>query len=163
MRIPMRKAEKDKRALSDDGPIFLTPAGIKKMEQQIVELTAKLPSLAQEVRRTQEMGDLSENAAYQAAKQELRRTDSRIFTLKERLKRAVAIEKSDSESVQLGSTVVLEVDGNQKTFEIVGPHETNPMKGRISHVSPLGSALTGKSKDETISLNGKDYRIIEIR
>jgi len=76
-------------------------------------------------------------------------------------------DKNKKGQVQLGSTVILEKDGQQKTYEIVGPQETDPLRGRISHVSPLGSAILGRKQGEEITILGTEknettYRIIRI-
>lgn len=163
MRLPTRKSELQKRQLQKDEPVYLTRGGIQKLESDITRIEKELPEVIEEVQRTREMGDLSENAAYQQAKHQMRRMQGRLMHLKERRKNVIEIEKQDSETVQLGSTVVLESDGEQKTFEIVGPLETNPAKGRVSHVSPLGSELIGKTVGDEISLpTGKAFIIISI-
>ncbi len=167
MRLPTRKSELLKRTTDDDGPIFMTAGGIQKLKDQLETLEKKeLPEAIQDVKTTGELGDFSENAAYSEAKSRMRRIHSRILSLKERLKRVEVIKKSGTDRVQLGSTVVLDVGGAQKTFEIVGPQEANPARSRISHVSPLGSALLGAKLGETIKLASNSgqtlYRIVEI-
>ena len=125
--------------------------------------------MIKEVERTKEHGDFSENAAYQDAKHTLRRTHGRMDSLKDRIKRAVIIEKGKNASgkVELGSTVVLEKDGKPFTFEILSHHEADPSHGRISDSSPLGQALLGHAVGDRVALQLKagtiDYNIIEIR
>lgn len=166
MRIPQRKGEKDKRALQSDGPVYLTKEGIEKLKKQIERIEYDLPGAISELQRTREMGDLSENAAYQQAKHQVRRMQARHFHLTERLKNVIEIEKGGSDTVQLGSTVAIEVDGNQRTLEIVGPLETDPIKGRISHESPLGQALTNHKAGDEVAFNSpageKIYRILSV-
>lgn len=113
-------------------------------------------------------GDLSENAEYQEAKGRLGRIDGRIFNLKERLKRATVIEQGSSDgTVRLGSNVMVHVNGQQKTYDIVGPQESNPSRGRISHVSPLGSALIGHTQGDTVTIETPNgpvaYQIIDVK
>lgn len=166
MRIPQRKGEQDKRALQKDEPIYLTKDGIKKLQNQIERIQFELPGQISELQRTREMGDLSENAAYQHAKHQVRRMQGKLFHLVERLKNVIEIEPGGTDSIQLGSTFIVEVDGNQKTYEMVGPLETNPMKGRISHQSPLGEALTDHKTGDEVSFHSpvgeKIYKIISI-
>jgi len=166
MRLPTRKSELLKRTKQDDGPVYLTRKGIEKMEREIERIKRELPAAREELQRTREMGDLSENAAYQEAKFTLRRMDSRKIVLEERLKIVIEIEKDESvEVVQLGSTVVVEVAGEKKTFEMVGPLEANPMKGSLSYKSPLGVSLMGKGVGEVVKAGAErtsEYTIIKI-
>lgn len=166
MRIPQRKGEKDRRALQSGGPVYLTKGGIEKLKRQIERIEYDLPGAISELQRTREMGDLSENAAYQQAKHQVRRMQARLFHLNERLKNVIEIEQGGSDTVQLGSTVKVEVGGAERTLEIVGPLETDPMKGRISHESPLGQALIDhKTGDEIVfssQAGEKVYRITEV-
>jgi transcription elongation factor GreA len=154
----------------DNGPVHLTQDGLLRMEHRLAELKASLPALIAEAGRTAAEGDRSENDAYKQSKSLLRRTHRQIWTIEDQLKRVVLIKTGHNASgiIQLGSTVVLEGDNQtRRTFEIVGPRETNPGRGRISHVSPLGAALVGHTKDDTItvrSLDGdRNYKILEIK
>ena len=152
-----------------EGPLYLTPAGIERLKVRLERLKHSLPELISETARTAAYGDRSENAEYQAAKSLLRRTHRQIETTENQLKRAVPIMKGAGAlgAAQIGSTVVLETkNGKQKTFEIVGPHETDPARGRISHMSPLGVALIGHKKGDAVSLvtpvGRQDYRILDV-
>jgi transcription elongation factor GreA len=156
----------------DTDPVHLTEGGLLRMQNRLAELKAALPDLMAEAARTAAEGDRSDNDAYKQSKGLLRRTYRQIWSIEEQLKRVVVIKtgKNDSGTIQLGSRVTLEIErGGKKSdqkFEIVGPHETNPKYGRISHVSPLGKALLGRRKDEIITLptaNGpRKYSIKEI-
>ena len=109
MRVPIRKSKILKRTKQDDGPIYLTQKGLEKLESTLSWLKSELPAMIEEVRRTGEYGDYSENVEYQVAKHKMRRTRNRIMSIEEQLKRVVVIEKDEeSEVVQLGSTVVLD-------------------------------------------------------
>ena len=167
MQIPIRKKEQHRRYADAGGPVLLTKAGIKRLEQTLNDLEKnQLPKAITEVRRTAEMGDFSENAAYQEAKARMRRIHGRITMIRDRLSRAQVIKHASSGFVEIGSIVVLNIGGTEKTFEIVGPSETNPSRGRISHLSPLGSALRGHSAGDQIRLatSGKEItcQIIKI-
>ena len=87
MRLPTRKSEKLNK--QDNGPVYLTKSGIEKLKRQILSLQLQTPELIKEVTRTQAMGDLSENAAYQEAKHQMRRAESKLFYSKERLQKVV--------------------------------------------------------------------------
>ena len=166
MRVPTRKAEQDRRALQGNDPIYVTHEGIEKIKRQIKRIEDELPAAIAELQRTREMGDLSENAAYQEAKHQVRRMQSKHLQLTERLKNVIEIQKSISDKVQLGSTVHVTSDRGEQQFNLVGPLEANPLKGRISHKSPLGQALLGSKEDQEVIFNSpageKRYRIIKI-
>jgi len=146
---------------------YITQDAFDRMKSKLERLKSSLLELAKEVTRTQEMGDLSENAAYQEAKFTLRRTMGQIEGLKQRIKEAIIIEKpTTSDVVQIGSTVTIVVDGKQRQFEILGSHESDPMKGRISHLSPIGSALLNHRVGDKIEIEIQgsliEYEIIGI-
>ena len=154
----------------EDGPVYLTKAGLQKLEEQIIRLEKiEHPQAVKDVQITGEFGDFSENAEYQEAKHRLRSITSRIIILKERLRNAVMIEKDENDlnRIQIGSTVVLQMNERTLTFEIVGPQEANPLRGRISHVSPLGSHLIGHEVGETITVTTMGdslvYKILEVK
>jgi len=100
------------------------------------------------------MGDFSENAAYQMAKWRLRAINYRITTLEEKLKSAVPIDMSETTSgkVRVGSTVVVEVNGKQIEYQILGSQESNPLKGRVSYLSPLGAALMNHQVGDIVNV-----------
>lgn len=139
------------------------------MREELEDLIKRQrPIEVAEVRRLAELGDFSENAAYQMAKGNLRRINSRITTLEERLKVAIPIEEGPDESgrIRIGSSVTLEWDGRTHTFEILGSSETNPSRGRISYLSPLGAALMGRSAGDVVEVQGQTkvvpYRILAV-
>ena len=148
--------------------MHMTPAAIARMKVELERLLSKdRPEMIKEVQRTAEMGDFSENFAYQQAKHALRRINTRIMTLEDKIKRAIPIDAGTSGGVvRLGSTVVVDNDDKRHTFEIVGPHETNPTRGRISHQSPLGVVLIGHAVGDEVIVGAEGrsttYRIISI-
>ena len=164
MRLPVRKSQllRDR----DHGPVLLTREGVKKLERDRDRLQRERPQVVEELSVTLAKGDLSENAEYRDARDKLNRIDSRVFSITDRLKRVQIIEPTTSHTVVLGSIVLLEVDGTKKEYEIVGPSETQPARGRISHLSPLGRELIGKSVGDVASVpiedRTKSYRILEI-
>jgi len=167
MQVPWRRSDKFKKA--DTALIHLTPEGLRHLEEELAHLKRVLPAYIAETQRTAAYGDRSDNAEYKHAKATLRRTNYRILEVEDQLKRVsvIAPTKNQSGVVELGSTVLLEVhDGTQKTFRILGSKETNPGAGSISFESPLGAALLGKSKNDSINLETPSgihqYRILEI-
>lgn len=157
----------------DADPIPVTPAAHERMKRRLAELKASLPALAAEAERTAAYGDRSDNAEYKEAKGLLRRAHRQIFALEGQLKRVVIIPEGPNTSgrVELGCTVVVELAddgiGERRAYQILGPHETNPGAGRISHKSPLGAALMGHATGEVVTIktaNGeRRWRIVEIR
>ena len=117
------------------------------------------PKLAEEVKRLAEMGDFSENAAYQMAKGRLRGINDRINELTEYLKHVVIITPKNTGTVQLGSTVTVEINGKQKTYTILGSTETDPSTGVISHQSPVGAALMGRRVGDTVEIQLAGKRV----
>src|SRR3989344_7311874 len=172
MQIPQRRHEK--LQVRDDSPIHLTPEGIQKLKDKLARLKASIPSLADEAKRTADYGDRSENAEYKEAKGKLRGAHRQILLIENQIKRAVPIKPGASGKIQIGSTVVVEIvtsslrarRGNL-TFEIVGPSETDPDKGRISYKSPLGAALLRHAKADTVTLTtpsgSTEYRVLEVK
>lgn len=173
MLTPPKRRWHKVQTLDDHGPIPLTPEAHARMKARLARLTRELPALAQEAAETAALGDRSDNAAYQAAKSLLRRTQRQIFTLEDQLKRVVEIkEGADADgTVRLGATVVLqplsESGTAPRTYRIVGPFETDPGKGLISHKSPLGAALIGHAKGDIITVrtaeSSRDYKITDVR
>jgi transcription elongation factor GreA len=166
MRIPKRRGEQLRKEVEPDR--YLTRTKIRQLEDELKDLETRLRrEAADETRRLAEMGDLSENAGYQVAKQNLRRINSRILSIKDRLANAIPIDADGSGTVQVGSTVVLEVAGKRFTYEILGSQESNPFRGKISHLSPIGSALVGHKAGDEVVVKTKDvtvaYRVVEVR
>lgn len=122
--------------------------------------------LMKEVATLAEHGDFSENAAYQIAKGKLRGVNDAIHYLEEHLKKAIIIQPRLSDKVEIGSTLVVEANGQRKTLTILGSAESDPLKNIISYSSPLGSALLNKRVGDSVSLPNKNgsvaYTIIKI-
>lgn len=168
MRLATRKSELYRQSQGSDDPIYLTSAGVAKLKRKIERIKSELPEARNEVRRTQEMGDLSENAAYQAAKYHLRKLQSSLTHAQEDLKQVIEIDESSSEGiVRLGSTVTLMSDSGVVVYQIVGERETSPGQGRISHQSPLGQKLLGSRIGDSIELERDSgsikYKITNIK
>ena len=149
--------------------ITLTKTGFEKLKQELEELkTKKKEEVLTRLNQARSMGDLSENSAYSSAKEELNLVEGRIFELEEILKNAQIVEENqDKTTVQLGSSVVVEINGKKEKFEIVGEFEADPLTKKISHTSPIGKALVGKKIGEWVEVDvpaGKiRYRIVEIQ
>src|SRR6185312_272030 len=154
-------------------PVYLTPEGIERLHEQLARVKKRLPIAAEEAARTAAYGDRSDNAEYKQAKGALRRIHYQIFEIETQLKHAVAIDTGATTSgiIRLGSTVIIESNGKEKTYQLVGPSETDPPHGRISQVSPLGAALIGHAAGDIVTVktpgakNGgeQQYRVISIK
>lgn len=168
MQVPKRRSQL-LRIHEEEQAVYLTPQGIRRLHEQLHDLEQfQRPQAIQDVSIAHAKGDLSENAEYTEAKARLGRIEGRIFSLKERLKRIVEIPPGSRDGkIDLGSTVDVEVNGTQKTYQIVGPQETNPGLGRISHVSPLGQALRGHVEGDDVLLETDAgrmfYHVLHVR
>jgi transcription elongation factor GreA len=135
-------------------PVFLTPEGREKLQQELESLVnIKRPAVAARIHDAKEEGDISENSAYDAAKEEQAFIEGRINTLEAMLKNAVIIDANRmSDAVGLGCFVKLVERGSKddEVYQIVGSAEADPTKGRISNESPVGRALMGKKKGEDV-------------
>ena len=137
--------------------VILTPEGYEKLKQEIEFLSNdKRREVADRIREAREFGDIAENAEYDDAKNEQALLEQRIAKLEERLRDARVLEKGEvkSDVVSVGSRVRLrDIDAN-KTFEyyIVGSAEADPAELRLSNESPVGRAIMGKKKGETVDV-----------
>lgn len=165
MRTLNRKSENEDKKPFDP---CLSPAKILEIEKKLEKLKDIIrPRLSQEVSRLAELGDFSENVEYQLAKGKLRWTNTKILDLENQLKQAEVIKTPKQfDTIQIGHTVVVEVNGKQKTYQILGSSETDPAKGVISHNSPVGAVLLGNKVGDTIKMKSVDrevnYKIIKI-
>jgi len=149
----------------------LTYDGLKKLESELQDLkVTRRREVAQLIKEARSLGDLSENAEYDAAKEEQAAVEARILTIEKMLRNAEVIDEDalGAEAVSVGSKVKLyDVEFSEEVnYTIVGSTEANPIEGRISNESPLGIALIGHSKDDLIKVDAPDgvieYRILEI-
>jgi transcription elongation factor GreA len=151
----------------NDKPVPLTAEGRAQIEAEYQHLVkVRRAEIAAQIGAAAEDGDLSENAAYDHAKDEQAILEGRIATLEHFLRNAVLIESPSTGAVQLGSKVTIEQDGDQDTYTIVGPLEAAPPKGRISNESPMGRALLGHAAGDVVEVNApagsRTVRIVSI-
>jgi transcription elongation factor GreA len=148
---------------------YLTPEGYQNLKAELQDLIDnKRPDIARRLRLAIDMGDLSENADYIAAKEEQGFLEGRIKEIESMLLSAVIINESQSDLVNLGSTVTIqEVDSEPETYKIVGAQEANPLKGSISNESPIGKALLGRRTGDNVKVHtpGGDivFKITQIK
>lgn len=142
--------------------INLTKAGKAELENELAELIAQRPAIAERIATARAFGDLSENQEYTDARAEQKLVENRILELQETLKNAVLIRARKTDKVSIGTTVTITMNGKKFVYTVVGPVEANPLEGKISHESPIGKELLGRKADEKFEFNGKKVVIKSI-
>jgi len=136
--------------------ILLTAQGMEKLQAELANLKERRKTVVERIRAAREYGDLSENSEYEDAKNEQSFVEGRIFELEETINRAKVVAKKSTagtNTVELGSTVVLKMDGETLEYTIVGSSESDPSAGKISSESPIGYSLLGKVKGDKVAIN----------
>ena len=151
---------------------ILTYTGLKKLEDELQNLkVVKRKEVAQKIKEAREQGDLSENAEYDAAKDEQRDIELRIEDLEKILKNAEVVDEDevDIDKISVGCVVtVFDFEFDEEIeFAIVGSTEANSLKNKISNESPVGAALLGKRAGELVKVETQmgviEYKVISIR
>ncbi len=152
--------------------VVLTPEGYEKLKQEIELLSGeKRREVAERIRIAREFGDIAENAEYDDAKNEQMMLEHRLATLEERLRAARVIDTSEitADVVSIGATVRLrDVDANKTVeYQIVGSAEANPAENKLSNESPVGKAIMGHKKGETVEVaaprGSLKFKILDIK
>jgi transcription elongation factor GreA len=148
---------------------YLTNEKLQEFKKELEYLrTDKRKEVAENLEYAKKLGDLSENAEYHEARQEQAEVEDRISHLENLIKTAVIVDDQHGDTVGVGSTVKIKKDGESevRTYKIVGSEEADMAHGKVSNLSPLGSALLGKKKGEHFSVTtpkGKiSYTLISI-
>lgn len=150
---------------------ILTYTGLKQYEDELQDLKVnKRQEIAQKIKEAREQGDLSENAEYDAAKDEQRDIEARIEQLEKLLKNAEVVveEEIDLEKINIGCRVkLLDVEEDEEMeFKIVGSTEANSLEGKISNESPVGQALIGCKVGDTVEVETQagvmEYEVLDI-
>lgn len=151
---------------------ILTSAGLKKLEDELDNLiVVKRKEVAQKIKEAREQGDLSENAEYDAAKDEQRDIEARIEEIEKILKNAEIVdeEEVDLDTINIGCQIkILDLEFDEElTYKIVGSTEANSLKGKISNESPVGKALLGKKVGDLVSVETQvgvvQYKVLDIQ
>lgn len=151
---------------------LMTYEGLKKLEDELQDLKVnRRKEVAEKIKEAREQGDLSENAEYDAAKDEQRDIEARIEEIDKILRNAEVVveEDVDVDKINIGCKVkILDLEYNDELeYKIVGSTEANSLKGKISNESPVGKALIGAKIGDTISVETQagviDYKILEIQ
>jgi transcription elongation factor GreA len=152
--------------------VLLTPEGYEKLKQEIDYLRGeKRREVAERIRTAREFGDIAENAEYDDAKNEQAMLEHKIAQLEDRLLHARVIDTGDVDTsvVSLGSKVRLrDVDANETVeYHIVGSAEANPAEQKLSNESPVGKAIMGRKKGETVEVSAPrgslKFKIMDIK
>ena len=150
---------------------ILTYAGLRKLEDELQDLKVnKRSEVAEKIKEAREQGDLSENAEYDAAKDEQRDIEARIEEIENILKNAEVVDEDDidTKTINVGCKVtVLDKEYDEELeFKLVGSTEASSLNGMISNESPLGSALIGKKVGNVVSVETQDgvakYKVLAI-
>lgn len=154
-----------------DKPIILTPEGLKSLEEKLEHLkTHQRREVSERIRQAKEFGELGENSEFENAKSEQAFIEREISNLENLIRHARVIDQKEihTDLVSLGSTAeIMDLSSNEKlTYTIVGTAESNPSQFKISNESPLGSALFGRKKGQTVEVNApagvSHYKILKI-
>ncbi len=137
--------------------VILTAEGLEKLKEELNYLqNDKRREVAERIKEAREFGDISENSEYDDAKNEQAMLEQRIAQVEERLRSATVIAAEDvsTDVVQVGSVVQVtdEGSGKEQRFTIVGSAEAQPSQGRLSNESPVGRALLGRKRDESVEV-----------
>lgn len=154
-----------------DDNTYLSQEKFDELTKELEQLkTVRRREIAEQLEYARSLGDLSENAEYEEARNLQAATEDRIRTIEEQLAHARIIEhKGKGGAVSLGSTVTIQKQGekDEHTYEIVGSAEANMQERKISHLSPLGSSLMGKKKGDSFTFEtpkgAQKYKIVGVQ
>lgn len=148
---------------------YITKQNKEALEAELQQLSGpKRKEIISAIEYAKSLGDLSENAEYHSAREEQGQLLERIATIEHVLKHAVVVELATNGLVDIGSTVSVKKDGepNTRTFIMVGSEETDMLAGKISYKSPIGAALFGKKKGDTVTVEtprgDMEYEIVSV-
>jgi len=153
----------------DTNKQYITNEKRKELLAELTELkTTKRKEVLEALEFAKSLGDLSENAEYHQAREEQGKLEERINAIDYLLQNSILITKSHSANITVGSTVIVQKEGDKakQTFHIVGSEEADFASGKISNNSPLGSALFGKKKGDTVTFKTPkgvtEYKVVSI-
>lgn len=155
--------------MTNENVQYLTQEKKNELEEELKELKEeKVVSLAKRIDEARQMGDLSENAEYHQAREELAWAQSRVKQIEYILDNAQIITGEDTGNiVNLGSIITVKGPNGEKEYTIVGAQEADPMSGKISNESPLGSAFMGKKKGDRVEVKLptgiQEYKITSVK
>ena len=156
--------------MNESKKIILTHEGLENLEQELQELkVVRRKDVAAKIKEARGQGDLSENAEYDAAKEEQGEIEARIITIENMLRNAEVIDSGNvTDTVSIGNTIKLFDNEFQEEIEytLVGSAEADPFNGKISNESPIGSTIIGHKVGDTVEVDTPDgiitFKILEI-
>lgn len=144
----------------------ITIEGKEELERELIELKGRRGEIAEKIASARDFGDLSENAEYDAAREEQGLVETRIADIEDILQQATIIKPSSKSKIGLGSTVELKSEAKRVVYQLVGPVEANPLEGKISDQSPIGTELVGKKVGDSATISTPKgeitYEIVKI-
>jgi len=158
----------NKLMIMSDETQYISQERFDEFKAELAELkSTKIPKIADRIDEARQMGDLSENAEYHSARDEMAWAQTRVKELERILSNSEIVSGiKGSDKVQVGSTITVKVNGKEKEYHIVGAHEADPLAGKISNESPLGEAFLGKSKGDKVEVKVpsgmQEYKITSI-
>ena len=149
---------------------YFTPEGLEKLKKELIERTGtRRAEIAKRIKEAKEEGDISENAGFDAAKEDQAANEGRIEEINQILENAKIFKGSSGKNtIEVGSSVTVESkDGATHVYAIVGAAESDPAKGFISNESPLGKSFLGRKKGDKIEVKAPkkviEYKIIDVK
>jgi transcription elongation factor GreA len=134
--------------------VYLTGEGLAKLKEELTYLRdTKRKEVTERIAKAREYGDISENSEYDTARDEQSFTEGRILEIESLLKRSEIIQEQHLGIVQIGSSVTVDIEGDEDKYHIVGTMEAEPESGKISHESPVGKALLGLKVGDEVDVS----------
>ncbi len=144
----------------------ITKEGRQELLAELTDLKSRRPAIAEKIAAARDLGDLSENADYDAARDEQGQNETRIAEIEDIVQNAEIIIAKKSSKIAVGSKVDLKNGAKNVSYRIVGPVEADPLDGKISNESPMGRALLGKKVGDTVEIKTpkvtNKYSIVKI-
>ena len=148
---------------------YLSQEKLDNLNEELTDLKKnQIPTIAQRIDDARQMGDLSENAEYHAAREEMSWAQTRVQEINGILSDAEVISGDQkSSTVTVGSTIIVKINGDKREYTIVGAQEADPLSGKISNESPLGEAFLGKKKGAKVEVEVpagiQEYKIVSVK
>lgn len=156
--------------MSNTDEVYVTEQGLEDMKRELEYLQQeKRPAVIEALKEARALGDLSENAEYDAARSEQAEVEAKIANLNQMIENAVVITDADTDTVSIGNTVKIEYvgEGDTETYSIVGSTEADPFENKISNESPIANAIMGLKVGEVAKVsspNGEyEVKVLDIK
>lgn len=146
---------------------YISEEGLQTLKEELIHRkTTVRKEIAARISAAKELGDLSENFEYHQAKEDQGMNESRVVELEDMIRGAVIVKDKTGGTISLGSRFVVLQNGQERTFQMVGATEANPMAGKISNDSPIGQAFLGRGEGDEVNVNvpsgAVTYKILKV-